>query len=156
MLDLLHTPITVLHVVVCLMLMAVVLIQPGKSGGLGAALGGAGAAQIFGGRGAGNFLTKTTWIAATVFFLTSITLAYVSTSTGDSLEDRAAASRAATEAPATPGTAAPGNAPATDPATPPEMPAGTADTEPAPAEPAPAAEGTSAPSSDPAAPSPQP
>jgi preprotein translocase subunit SecG len=89
MLDLFHTPVTVLHVIVCLMLMLVVLIQPGKSGGLGAALGGAGAQQIFGGRGAGNFLTRTTWIAATVFFLTSVTLAYVSTSTGDSLEDLA-------------------------------------------------------------------
>jgi preprotein translocase subunit SecG len=89
MLDLFHTPITVLHVVVCVLLMLVVLIQPGKSGGLGAALGGAGAQQIFGGRGAGNFLTRTTWIAASVFFLTSITLAYVSTSTGDSLEDLA-------------------------------------------------------------------
>lgn len=89
MLDLFQTPITVLHVVVCFMLMLVVLIQPGKSGGLGAALGGAGAQQIFGGRGAGNFLTRTTWIAATVFFVTSVTLAYVSTSTGDSLEDLA-------------------------------------------------------------------
>lgn len=89
MLELLHTPIVVLHVIVCLMLMLVVLIQPGKSGGLGAALGGAGAQQIFGGRGAGNFLTRTTWIAASVFFVTSITLAYLSTSTGDSLEDLA-------------------------------------------------------------------
>src|SRR5687767_10702221 len=89
MLDLLHTPLTVLHVFVCLMLMLVVLIQPGKSGGLGAALGGAGAQQIFGGRGAGNFLTRTTWIAASIFFLTSVTLAYLSTSTGDSLEDLA-------------------------------------------------------------------
>ena len=86
MLELLHTPLTVLHVIVCFMVMMVVLIQPGKSGGLGAALGGAGAQQIFGGRGAGNFLTRTTWIAASVFFVTSITLAYMSTSTGDSLE----------------------------------------------------------------------
>ncbi|HTV22926.1 MAG TPA: preprotein translocase subunit SecG, partial [Polyangiaceae bacterium] len=89
MLELLHTPLVVLHVFVCLMLMLVVLIQPGKSGGLGAALGGAGATQIFGGRGAGNFLTRTTWIAASIFFLTSVTLAYLSTSTGDSLEDLA-------------------------------------------------------------------
>ena len=86
MLELLHTPLTVLHVIVCVMVMLVVLIQPGKSGGLGAALGGAGAQQIFGGRGAGNFLTRTTWISASVFFLTSITLAYISTSTGDSLQ----------------------------------------------------------------------
>jgi preprotein translocase subunit SecG len=86
MLELFHTPLTVLHVIVCLMVMLVVLIQPGKSGGLGAALGGAGAQQIFGGRGAGNFLTRTTWISAGVFFVTSITLAYISTSTGDSLQ----------------------------------------------------------------------
>jgi preprotein translocase subunit SecG len=112
MLDLLQTPITVLHVLVCLMLMLVVLIQPGKSGGLGAALGGAGAQQIFGGRGAGNFLTRTTWIAATVFFLTSVTLAYVSTSTGDSLEDLAGqvAPAAVPEEPAEPERTAPANA----------------------------------------------
>jgi len=97
MLDLLHTPLVVLHIFVCLMLMLVVLIQPGKSGGLGAALGGAGATQIFGGRGAGNFLTRTTWIAASIFFLTSVTLAYLSTSTGDSLEDLA--KRSAVSAP---------------------------------------------------------
>jgi preprotein translocase subunit SecG len=91
MLELFHTPLTVLHVIVCLVVMLVVLIQPGKSGGLGAALGGAGAQQIFGGRGAGNFLSRTTWIAASVFFVTSITLAYISTSTGDSLQDIAKA-----------------------------------------------------------------
>jgi len=94
MLELLHTPLTVLHIIVCLMVMLVVLIQPGKSGGLGAALGGAGAQQIFGGRGAGNFLTRTTWISASVFFVTSITLAYISTSTGDSLQNLGRARKA--------------------------------------------------------------
>jgi preprotein translocase subunit SecG len=145
MLDLLHTPLTVLHVFVCLMLMLVVLIQPGKSGGLGAALGGAGAQQIFGGRGAGNFLTRTTWIAASVFFVTSVTLAYLSTSTGDSLEDLAKRAKSAPTAPAS--DTAPAAPPASDtapangaaagepPAPPSDAPAtGT----PAPAEPAPA------------------
>lgn len=119
MLELLHTPLTVLHVIVCFMVMLVVLIQPGKSGGLGAALGGAGAQQIFGGRGAGNFLTRTTWIAATVFFVTSITLAYMSTSTGDSLEALGKHARptdnAAEPAPAAPAgepTPSPGGEPA--------------------------------------------
>jgi len=105
MLELLHTPLTVLHIIVCLMVMLVVLIQPGKSGGLGAALGGAGAQQIFGGRGAGNFLTRTTWISASVFFVTSITLAYISTSTGDSLQNLGRARKAEpTEAAPTAGT----------------------------------------------------
>ena len=129
--DLFHTPIIVLHVVVCLMLMLVVLIQPGKSGGLGAALGGAGAAQIFGGRGAGNFLTRTTWISATIFFVTSITLAYVSTSTGDSLEDLADVqlikTPAADDAPeGEPAEAPPaGAAPGSDPVAPSEPAPGT-------------------------------
>lgn len=87
MLDLLHTPLIVLHVFVCLMLMLVVLIQPGKSGGLGA-LSGAGAQQVFGGRGAGNFLTKTTWATAGIFFATSMTLAYLSSSSDDSLKQK--------------------------------------------------------------------
>ena len=88
MLELLETPLTIIHVICCLVLVLIILVQPGKSGGLGAALGGAGAQQIFGGRGAGNFLTKTTWIAASLFFVTSVTLAYMSTSTGDSLQQR--------------------------------------------------------------------
>lgn len=136
MLELFHTPITVLHVIVCFMVMLVVLIQPGKSGGLGAALGGAGAQQIFGGRGAGNFLTRTTWIAASVFFITSVTLAYISTSTGDSLKDvseAAARERGSEGAPAEP----PPAAPAGTPPAPTDTAAGTAPTsEPAPAAPA--------------------
>jgi preprotein translocase subunit SecG len=119
MLELFHTPLTVLHVIVCFMVMLVVLIQPGKSGGLGAALGGAGAQQIFGGRGAGNFLTRTTWIAASVFFVTSITLAYMSTSTGDSLEalgtqssPKADSAETAPAAPSTEPAPSPGGEPA--------------------------------------------
>ena len=117
MLELFHTPLTVLHVIVCLVVMLVVLIQPGKSGGLGAALGGAGAQQIFGGRGAGNFLSRTTWIAASVFFVTSITLAYISTSTGDSLQNMAKA-RAARKAEKDQGAIPPVDAKAEEPAAP--------------------------------------
>ena len=86
---LLATPLTILHIVACMFLVLVVLLQPGKGGGLGAFTGAA-AQQVFGGRGAGNLLTKTTWVTATIFFLTSITLAYLSSSVGDSLEKRGA------------------------------------------------------------------
>jgi preprotein translocase subunit SecG len=89
MTEIILTPLTVLHVVACIFLILVILIQPGKSGGMGI-FGSAGAQQVFGGRGAGNFLTKTTWATATVFFVTSITLAYLSSSVGDSLEQRGA------------------------------------------------------------------
>jgi preprotein translocase subunit SecG len=88
MIEIIHTPLVVVHVIACIFLMLVVLIQPGKSGGLGA-LTGAGAQQVFGGRGAGNFLTRTTWATAAIFFSTSITLAYLSSSEDESLQKRA-------------------------------------------------------------------
>jgi preprotein translocase subunit SecG len=69
------------HVFVCLVLIGVVLLQQGKGGGVGAAFGGA-SAQVFGGRGAGNILTRATAICAAIFMITSVTLAYRS-SAGD-------------------------------------------------------------------------
>jgi preprotein translocase subunit SecG len=90
MLKVFETPATVVHVLACLLLVLIVLIQPGKSGGISAALGGAGAQQVFGGRGAGNFLTRGTWILASTFFLTSVFLAYLSSSVEDTLDKRAA------------------------------------------------------------------
>ena len=84
MAEFLHTPFTVLHLMACAFLLLVILIQPGKSGGLGA-LGSGGAQQVFGGSGAGNFLTKTTWATAGIFFFTSISLAYLSSSTDESM-----------------------------------------------------------------------
>lgn len=92
MVEIIHTPLVVVHVIACLFLMLVVLVQPGKSGGLGAFTG-AGAQQVFGGRGAGNFLTRTTWATASIFFATSITLAYLSSSADESLQKRAAAAQ---------------------------------------------------------------
>ena len=87
MVEIIHTPLVVVHVIACIFLMLVVLVQPGKSGGLGA-LTGAGAQQVFGGRGAGNFLTRTTWATAAIFFSTRITLAYLSSSKDEALEKR--------------------------------------------------------------------
>ncbi|MGE0322521.1 MAG: preprotein translocase subunit SecG [Polyangiaceae bacterium] len=102
MLKFLETPLTVVHVFACILLILVILVQPGKSGGLGAAFGGAGAQQVFGGRGAGNLLSRVTWITMAVFFGTSISLAYMSSSGDTALEkevkkdtDPAAASAAA-------------------------------------------------------------
>jgi preprotein translocase subunit SecG len=72
-----HTFLTVLHVMVCLILILVVLLQRGKGSDMGAALGGGGSNTVFGGRGAGNFLTKLTTGAAIGFMLTSLSLSYV-------------------------------------------------------------------------------
>ncbi|GMV13470.1 MAG: preprotein translocase subunit SecG [Polyangiaceae bacterium] len=89
MAEILKTPITVVHILACIFLMIVVLLQPGKSGGMGAFTGAA-AQQVFGGRGAGNILTKISWVTASIFFVTSLTLAYLSTSSDDSLAKRSA------------------------------------------------------------------
>jgi preprotein translocase subunit SecG len=86
--ELIRTPLTVIHVIACAFLILVVLLQPGKSGGLGIFASPA-ATQVFGGRGAGNFLTKITWVTTAIFFLSSITLAYMSTSSDESLQEKA-------------------------------------------------------------------
>jgi preprotein translocase subunit SecG len=82
------TLLKILHVFVCCVLMFVVLLQQGRGGGLGAAFGGGAASQVFGGRGAGNILTRATAVCAAIFMLTSVTLAYRSSS-----QDRALAAR---------------------------------------------------------------
>jgi preprotein translocase subunit SecG len=84
----LDTLLKILHVFVCCVLMFVVLLQQGRGGGLGAAFGGGAASQVFGGRGAGNILTRATAVCAAIFMLTSITLAYRSSS-----QDRALTAR---------------------------------------------------------------
>ena len=75
----LSTFVNLVHIFVCLVLMFVVLLQQGKGGGMGSAFGGA-SAQVFGGIGAGNILTRATAICAGIFMLTSVTLAYMSSS----------------------------------------------------------------------------
>jgi preprotein translocase subunit SecG len=72
-----QTLVTVIHVITCVLLILVVLLQSGKGGGLSSTFGGA-SAQIFGGRGAGDFMTRVTSGAAMVFFVTSFTLATIS------------------------------------------------------------------------------
>jgi len=68
--------VTVLHVIACVFLIAVVLLQRGKGAQIGAVFGGGAGSTLFGSRGAGNFLTKLTAIAATVFMVTSLSLSY--------------------------------------------------------------------------------
>ena len=66
--------ITIVHVIVCLFLIIVVLLQSGKSADIAAAFGGMGSQTAFGPRGAATVLSKATTWAAVIFMLSSITL----------------------------------------------------------------------------------
>jgi preprotein translocase subunit SecG len=71
------TLIVIIHIICCLFLISVVLLQQGKGADMGAVFGGS-SSTIFGSGGAGNFLTRLTTGAAVVFMLTSLTLTYAS------------------------------------------------------------------------------
>ena len=66
--------LVILHVIVCLFLIGVVLLQQGKSADLASAFGGQGSQTAFGPRGAANLLTRLTTWSAVIFMLTSIGL----------------------------------------------------------------------------------
>jgi preprotein translocase subunit SecG len=67
----------VVHVITALVLVGLVLIQHGKGADMGAAFGTGSAGGLFGSAGSANFLSRSTAIAAAIFFVTSLTLAYI-------------------------------------------------------------------------------
>jgi len=70
------TFLIILHILVCLALIAIVLLQGGKGAEMGASFGAGGSQTVFGAAGGQNFMSKLTTAAATIFMLTSLTLAY--------------------------------------------------------------------------------
>jgi preprotein translocase subunit SecG len=75
----LHNIILVIHVLVAVALVGLILLQQGKGAEAGAAFGSGASGTVFGSRGSASFLTRTTGILATVFFITSLSLAYLAT-----------------------------------------------------------------------------
>jgi preprotein translocase subunit SecG len=69
--------VSIIHVIVCLILILVVLLQSGKGADLAGAFGGGGSQTAFGARGTATFLSKLTTGAAIVFMLTSLTLSLI-------------------------------------------------------------------------------
>ncbi len=67
----------VVHVVTAVILIGLVLIQHGKGADMGAAFGSGSAGSLFGSSGSANFLSRSTAVAATVFFVTSLSLTYL-------------------------------------------------------------------------------
>jgi preprotein translocase subunit SecG len=90
---------TFIHVVVCLFLIVVVLLQSGKAADLAGAFGGMGSQTAFGPRGSATLLSKATTLAAAVFMITSLTLAILATrgaaSSGSVLERQKAPAKSA-------------------------------------------------------------
>ena len=66
-----------IHVIVCVAMCVIILLQQGKGAEVGAVFGGS-SQTVFGASGAGNALTKATWAFAIIFFATSIFLALAS------------------------------------------------------------------------------
>jgi len=110
-----YTFLSIVYVLVCLFLILVVLLQPGR-GGVGGAFGGGSSQTVFGGSGAGNFLTRLTSISAALFMILSATLAYMSSSSDKSLDraTEAARAKAAARAKSDAGVAAPVNSASDD------------------------------------------
>jgi preprotein translocase subunit SecG len=71
--------LTIVHVLVCVFLVIVVLLQSGKAADLAGAFGGMGSQTAFGPRGSATVLSKATTVAAIMFMLTSISLAILAT-----------------------------------------------------------------------------
>ncbi len=73
-----ETVVLIVHVLAAVGLVGLILIQQGKGADMGAAFGSGASSTVFGSQGSGSFITRSTAILATVFFLTSLTLAYFS------------------------------------------------------------------------------
>ena len=108
-----QTALLVIHILVALGIVSLVLIQHGKGADAGAAFG-AGAAggasgSVFGAKGSSNFLSRSTAILATVFFLTSLSMAYMfrTVEVPTSLMDQQTTAPAAATTESTPATDAP-------------------------------------------------
>jgi preprotein translocase subunit SecG len=72
-----YTATVILHLIVCFLMIAAILLQAGKGAEIGAAFGGS-SQTVFGSRGPGTFLSKVTVAAAVIFMLTSLSLALLS------------------------------------------------------------------------------
>lgn len=77
----LYEVLIVSYLIVALMLIGFVLIQQGKGADMGASFGAGGSNTVFGSTGSGNFMTRTTAILATLFFLISLVLGNLSAQT---------------------------------------------------------------------------
>ena len=90
-----------IHMLVALLIVVLVLLQRGKGADAGAGFGGGASGTVFGSRGSSSFFSRATAVLATMFFATSLTLAYLSgqTTAPTSLLEGAAEQESGTNAP---------------------------------------------------------
>ena len=120
--------IIVVQVISALAIIGLVLVQHGKGADMGAAFGSGASGSLFGASGSSNFLSKSTAVAAAVFFASTLALAYAGNNRTNT-EDEGVMGRVTVPSTQAPATGVPANAGANVPAT-----------APAPAAPAPAAD----------------
>jgi preprotein translocase subunit SecG len=128
----LHTIVLVTHVLIAAMIVGLVLLQRGKGADAGTGFGAGASGTVFGARGSATFFSRATAVLATLFFVTSLALAYLSTqrtAPTSLLESGSSAPTTSQPAPSTPPPA-----PATPPPASGELP--TLPSEPQPAPPA--------------------
>ena len=78
--------LNIFHVLIAISMVAFILIQKGAGATAGAAFGSGASGTVFGSRGAGNFLSRTTWVLATLFCLISLTMAVMASRAGSAPE----------------------------------------------------------------------
>lgn len=106
-----ETLVWVVHLLTAVVLIGLVLMQHGKGADMGAAFGSGSAGSLFGSSGSANFLSRSTAVAATIFFVTSMTLTYMSANPSQNLGvmDKQGAVQPAPLAPAAAGSDANGS-----------------------------------------------
>lgn len=104
--NILFTVIIVTQILSALAIIGLVLLQHGKGADMGAAFGSGASGSLFGATGSSNFLSKSTGVAATIFFCATLALAYLSSKSGavegGVMENLPAAPASGTTAPAQP------------------------------------------------------
>jgi preprotein translocase subunit SecG len=89
--EFLFSTVLIVHVLAAIGVVGLVLVQHGKGADMGAAFGSGASGSLFGSSGSANFLSRTTAVLATVFFITSLTLAYIAATapktTGSVMQD---------------------------------------------------------------------
>lgn len=78
--------LNIFHVLIAIAMVAFILIQKGAGATAGAAFGSGASGTVFGSRGAGNFLSRSTWVLATLFCLISLTMAVIASRQGSAPE----------------------------------------------------------------------